>query len=115
MSPSSEKPTGEERDIGRKDESGRGRILVTKKIAVRGAIVALVVGAVLIVLGTVIIEGARHEAGFRFGDISRDQLFLYDSWDFFELVTGIILTLAGTATVSVSLTYLLLNRKRKGV
>jgi hypothetical protein len=89
--------------------------LVTKRIAVRGAIVALVVGAVLIVLGTVILWGAGHEVRFRYGGVSWDAIFIGYVCDVTQLVTGIILTLTGTATVSASLTYLFLNRKRKGV
>jgi hypothetical protein len=98
-----------------KDESGPGKNLVTKRIAVRGAIVALVVGAILIVLGTVVIWGAGHEVHVRFGGLNWDGLFIGYVCNVSQLVTGIILTLAGTATVSASLTYLLLNRKRKRV
>jgi len=104
-----------ERNIRRKDEAGPGKNLVTKRIAVRMAIVALVVGAVLIVLGTVVIWGAGHEVRVRYGGVNWDAIFIGYVCDVTQLVTGIILTLAGAATVSASLTYLLLDRKKKGV
>ena len=104
-----------EMDIEEKANQDQGRILVTKRTAARGAIVAVVVGAVLIVLGTVVIWGAGHEVRIKFGGVNWDGLFIGYVCNVTQLVTGIIMTLAGTATVSASLTYLLLNRKRKGV
>lgn len=104
-----------EMDIGRKGESPPGKSLVTKRIAVSIAIAAMVVGAVLIVLGTVVIWGSGHEFRVRYGGVNWDGIFIGYVSDVTQLVTGIILTLAGTATVSVSLTYLILDRKKKGV
>lgn len=85
--------------------------MVTKRMAVRLAIAALVVGAVLIALGAVMIWGAGEEVHVRFGGTNWDGIFVGYATDVTQLVTGIILTLAGTATDSVSLTYLILNRK----
>jgi len=81
----------------------------------RIAIVALAVGAVLILLGAVeILESAPREYYPRGPSIPEPWLIPYH-FDVTQLMTGIILALAGTATVSASLTYLFLNRKRKGV
>lgn len=84
-------------------------------MAVRLAIAALVVGAVLIALGAVAIWGAGEEVVLRFGGNSWDGIFVGYTTDVNQLVTGIILTLAGTAADSVSLTYQILNRKQKEV
>jgi hypothetical protein len=92
--------------------------LVTKRIAVRGAIVVLVVGAVLVALGAVTIsESGPHMRQFpKFGPvIPEEPMWTVYIFDVTQLVTGIILTLAGTATVSASLTCLLLDRKKEGV
>ena len=88
--------------------------MVAKRIAARGAIVALVVGAVLILLGALEISESGPEAYPKSSGPLDDPLRIGYLFDVTQLVTGIILTLAGTATVSASLTYLLLNRKRKG-
>lgn len=89
--------------------------MVTKRIAVRRAIAALAVGVVLIVLGIVLIVGARHTALHKFAVGSADGAFVYYVWDVFQLATGIVLALVGTATGAASPTYLILSRKRKGV
>ena len=89
--------------------------MVTKRIAARGAIVALVVGAVLILLGAVEISESDPEAYPQSSGPMDDPLIIGYLFDVAHLVTGIILALTGTATISASLTYLLLNRKRKGV
>jgi hypothetical protein len=89
--------------------------LATKRIAVRVAIVALVVGAVLIVLGAMEISESGPEAYPKSRGPLDDPALIGYVFDVAQLVTGIILTLAGTATISASLTYLLFNRKRKGV
>ena len=93
----------------------QGGVLASKGIAICWAIVALVVGAVLIVLGTVVIEGARHRAYQPFPLGRDDAVFVYYVWNTYQLATGIALALAGTATSTASLTYLYLNRKRNGV
>lgn len=85
--------------------------MVAKRIAVRGAIVALGVGAVLVALGMVLIVGARHTVlrGFSYG--SADGIIVSIVWDVFQLATGIVLALVGTGTGAASLTYLILSRK----
>ena len=83
------------------------------RMAVRLAIGALVLGVVLIVLGTVVIEGARH---LPTSEAPPGSLFFVAYvWDTFQLAAGIVLALVGTATSTASLTYLLLSRKKKGV
>jgi divalent metal cation (Fe/Co/Zn/Cd) transporter len=83
------------------------------------AIVALAVGAVLVALGALAISESgpakvvleSHFPGL--GLVSGPRtVYTYSPT---QLMTGIILTLAGTVMVSASLTYLLLERKRKGV
>jgi drug/metabolite transporter (DMT)-like permease len=83
------------------------------RIAVRWVVVALVVGAVLIVLGTVVIVGARHTSNSPYppGNV----FFVPYVWNTFQLATGIALALVGAATSTASLIYLHLNRKKKGV
>jgi hypothetical protein len=90
--------------------------MVTKRIAERGAIVALAVGAVLILLGAVEISESGPEAYYPkpSGPSLPEPVLLGYLFDVTQLVTGIILTLAGTATASASLTYLLLSRKKEG-
>jgi len=80
------------------------------KIPVRKSIIALVIGVILIVLGTVVIWGAGHEVRIKYGGVSWDAIFIGYVCDVPQLVTGIILTLAGTATVSASVTYLLIGK-----
>ena len=89
--------------------------MVSKRFAVRWSIVALVVGAVLITLGMVVMGGAGHASGYRFGTLTSDGLFTYYIWDERQLMTGIVLALVGTAAIIASLTYMLLSRKGKGV
>ena len=89
--------------------------MVSKTMAVRGVTAALAVGAVLIVLGMLMIVGARHTASHGFSVGSADGIFVYYVWDVYQLATGIVLALVGTATGAASLTWLILNRKRKGV
>jgi hypothetical protein len=85
------------------------------KMAVRWTVVTLVVGAVLIVLGTDVIEGSRHAVTRRFGVDSADGYFVYYVWTESQLAVGIAMALVGTATSAASLTYLYMNRKKKGV
>jgi len=82
----------------------------------RIAILALAVGAVLILLGAVEILESAPEAYYpiRSGPSIPEPWLIPHYFDVTQLVTGIILALAGTATMSASLTYLFLNRKRKG-
>jgi hypothetical protein len=85
------------------------------RIAVRWDIVALVVGAVLIVMGTAVIEESRHTATQKFGVGSADGILVYYVWNEFQLAIGIALALVGTATSTASLTHLHLSRKKKEV
>jgi hypothetical protein len=95
-----------------------GKILVSKRKAVSWAIVALAVGAVLVALGAVVISvsGPEKVVLWHGGALIPEEPFptVY-AFNVAQLVTGFILTLAGTAMASVSLTYLLLERMRKGV
>lgn len=93
----------------------QGRISVSRWIAVHKGIVAFVAGGLLVALGTATIIEAQYTDGTRYGDIYRDGIFIYDAWDVFKLVTGIILALGGVAAIAASLTYLILTRKGKGV
>jgi hypothetical protein len=95
--------------------SALGRTLVSKRTTLRSTIIALVTGAVLIVLGTVLIEGSRHMVTRGFGIGSADGLFVYYVWNEFQLAIGIALALVGTATSTATLTYMILTRKGKGV
>ena len=91
---------------------------------VRWAIVALAVGAVLVALGALAISESgpakvvleSHFSGLVAGLLTLvtgpHTVYTYSPT---QLMTGIILTLAGTVMDSVSLTYLLLERKRKRV
>jgi hypothetical protein len=70
----------------------------------------------MIVLGTVTIEGARYLAHQMYPiSPAVDGVFVYHAWNESQLATGIILALVGTASVTASLTYLILTRKKKGV
>lgn len=90
----------------------QGRVLVSKKTTVFVAIAALAVGVILIVLGTLTIEGARHAAIFK---IPAGGDFAYYAWDVPRLATGIVLALIGTGSGAASLTCLEMTRKMKGV
>ena len=93
----------------------RGKTMASKRMAVRWAIVALVVGAVLIVLGAVEILESGPEAVYKSILTSPPwHALLGYRFDVLQLAAGITLSLAGTAVVSSSLTYLPLNRKREG-
>ena len=95
----------------------QGRVLAIKSMTERIAIVALAVGAILIVLGAVGILESGPEAVYRLpiGPSIPEPVLLGYRFDVSQLATGIAVSLAGTAAVSASLTYLLLNRKRKTV
>ena len=86
-----------------------------RSIAERKVIAATAVGTVMIALGGVLILTARDRAVFRFGYDNVDGALPYYIWDELQLAVGIIFAIVGAAAVSASLTYLLLNRKRKGV
>lgn len=88
--------------------------MVPKRIAIRSAIVALVVGAVLVALGMELIVGARHTVLRGFSCGSADGIIVSIVWDVFQLATGIVLALVGTGTGAASLTYLVLSRKGQG-
>lgn len=77
--------------------------------------VALVMGAVLMVLGTAIVEGSRHLVTGRFGIGNADGFFVYHVWNESQLAIGIVLALIGTAMSTATLTYMILTRKSKGV
>ena len=80
----------------------------------RIAIVTLAVGAVLILLGAVEILESAPEAYYpRSGPSIPEPWLIPYHFDVTQLMTGIILALAGTAMVSTSLTYLFLNRKKE--
>jgi hypothetical protein len=91
-----------------------GRTLVSKRMAVCLTIISLVTGTVLMVLGTVVIEGSRHMVTRGFGIGSADGLFVYYVWDESQLATGIVLALVGTAMSAATLTYMIFSRKGKG-
>jgi hypothetical protein len=93
----------------------QGRISVLRRIAVHKGVVAFVAGCLLVALGTATIIEAQYTDGIRFGGINWDGIFIYDAWDVFKLVTGIILALGGVAAIAASLTYLILTRKKKVV
>ena len=78
-------------------------------------IVPLVIGAILIVLGVTIIVASREVVTGQFGYDNVDGRFVYVVYDERELVTGIILALAGTATATASLTNPMLGRRKKSV
>ena len=85
--------------------------MITKRIAVRGDIVALVVGIVLIALGAGMIYSAWHQH-YR---LTLGYEGYYWVWDTNYLLIGIALSLVGTAVASASETYRLVTRKKKGV
>jgi len=92
-----------------------GRTLVSKRIAVGLTIVALITGALLIALGTAVIEGSRQTVTQGFGIGMADGLFVNHVWNESQLAMGIALTLVGTAMNTATLTYFMLTRKSGGV
>lgn len=83
------------------------------KMAVSRAIAGSVVGAVLIILGTAMIVEAREVVSRGWGYENVDGIFVYVTWDTYQLAAGIVLALVGTATDAALLTWLVLTRKKK--
>jgi len=93
-----------------------GRVLTSTRTAKGTISVAFVIGVFLIVVGTVVIEGAQYKEGpFIPIDTPGRPIEYHYEWDESRLLLGIILDLAGVAIVSASLTYLFSTEKRKGV
>jgi hypothetical protein len=76
-------------------------------------IATLVIGGILIVFGVAMIVGARHvvREGWGYGNV--DGIRVYVVWDAFQLATGIILALGGTAVDTSSLTCFALTRRKE--
>jgi len=90
---------------------GQGRVLAFKSRAQRRAIVALVGGIVLIALGA----GMIYSAWQQHYSLATGYERYYWAWDTNYLLTGIALSLVGTAVASASVTYRLVTKKEKGV
>lgn len=89
--------------------------MLTSTKTAKGTIsVTFVIGVFLIVVGTVVIEGAQYKEGPFIPIDTRGPIEYHYEWDESRLLLGIILDLAGMAIVSVSMTYLFLTEKRKG-
>ena len=76
------------------------------------AILAAIIGALIILLGIVVMAMAPHEKFLRWGTPTVDHLLIYYDWELNRLVAGTELALLGMAVLSASLTCLWIERTR---